>query len=137
MLELIYASAPVGTIDEVFTGARLKRVISAYTAGSTKNVQSNDKRLVNAVDVYESDFGVLKLFMHRDMPATTNSNAAVLFLSRKNNCVAVGEPLHILSKEEVAQTAHGTKGVIRGELTLEVKGELHQGKVSGLDTSFN
>lgn len=139
MLEMVYSDgpAPVGTIDEVYVGARLKRVISAYTAGQTKNVQANDKRLIFANDVVESDFGMLKLFMHRDMPSTTNSDATALFLSRKRNSIAIGEPVHILSKEEVAQTTHGTKGVIRGELTLEVKAESHQALASGLDTSFN
>lgn len=42
-----------GRPDEVYVGARLKRIISSYTAGATKNIASEDKRLVNAVDVYE------------------------------------------------------------------------------------
>jgi hypothetical protein len=50
--------------DECYVGSKLKRRISGFTAGSTKNVDAEDKRLVNAVDVYESDFGIVKLFMH-------------------------------------------------------------------------
>jgi len=137
VLEDIYGNAPVNTVDEVYVGARLKRVISAYSYGQTKNTFAEDKRMVNALDFYESDFGALKVFLHRDMPSTTNSDASVLYLSSKRNKIAIGEPVHILSKQEVSQTTHGTKGVIRGELTLEVTAEIHQGVISGLNTSFN
>jgi len=137
VLEDIYGNAPVGTVDEIYVGPRLKRVISAYSYGQTKNTFAEDKRMVNALDYYESDFGAQKVFLHRDMPATTNSDAAVLYLSSKRNKIAIGEPVHILSKAEVSQTTHGTKGVVRGELTVEVMAEKHQGSITGLDTSFN
>lgn len=52
-------------VKEAYMGSTLKRRISGFTAGSTKNTDSEDKRLVNAVDIYESDFGVVKLFLHR------------------------------------------------------------------------
>lgn len=46
-------------VDAVYVAAAGKRLVSGFTAGSTKNIDSKDKRLVNAVDVYESDFGVV------------------------------------------------------------------------------
>jgi hypothetical protein len=53
-------------IDAVYTPMKGKRRISAFTAGATKNVETTDRRLVNAVDVYESDAAKLvKLFAHR------------------------------------------------------------------------
>ncbi len=124
-----------GNIDEVYTCSRLKRVISSFTADNTKNVQANDRRLVVSTDVIVNDFGMQKLFIHRQMPSTTNSDAAVLFLNRRLNAVAIGDPVHVLSKEEVAQTGHSGKGVIRGELTCEITESL-QGQVTGLDTGF-
>ena len=51
--------------DAVYVGAKGKRVISGFTAGSTKFTQVGDKRLINTIDVYESDFGVVKLFPYR------------------------------------------------------------------------
>jgi hypothetical protein len=122
---------------ECYVGSRLKRVISAYTAGSTKNVNSADKRLTNVTDVYESDYGIVKIFYHRYALSTTNSNATALFVDMSRLAIAIGEEIHQLSDAEVAQTKHGKMGVIRGELTLEVRGERHMNQLVGLDTSFN
>lgn len=53
-------------IDAVYTPMKGKRRVSAFTSGATKMVQLNDRRLVNAVDVYESDAAkMVKLFAHR------------------------------------------------------------------------
>lgn len=53
-------------VDAVYTPMKGKRRISAFTAGSTKNIDAKDRRLVNSVDVYESDAAKLvKLFAHR------------------------------------------------------------------------
>jgi hypothetical protein len=43
-----------------------KRRISSFTAGATKEVDINDRRLILAVDVYQSDAAkMVKLFPHR------------------------------------------------------------------------
>jgi len=53
-------------VDEVYGDMYMKRKISSWTAGSTKFTKVEDKRLINAVDVYESDAAkVVKLFAHR------------------------------------------------------------------------
>ena len=133
LAELIYLQG--GRPDEVYVGARLKRIISSYTAGNTKNIAADDKRLVNAVDVYESDFGLMKLFLARDMLTGTNANAIMMIENRKFK-MAVGEPVNVLPTEEVAQDTNGTKGVIRGELTLEVLGERHNAAAFALSNEF-
>lgn len=52
--------------DAVYTPMKGKRRISAFTAGATKQVDLSDRRLVNAVDVYQSDAAkMVKLFPHR------------------------------------------------------------------------
>jgi len=124
-----------GRPDEVYVGARLKRIISSFTGGATKNIASDDKRLVNAVDVYDGDFGLLKIFMARDMLTGTIANAIAVIENRKFK-MAIGEPVHVLSPEEVAQDTHGTKGVVRGEVTLEVLGEIHCMKATALSMDF-
>ena len=63
-----------GTVDEVYVGKTLKRRISGFTAGNTKNVDATDKRLVNSIDVYESDFGIVKLFKHRFITVSGDTN---------------------------------------------------------------
>lgn len=53
-------------IDAVYVPMKGKRRISAFTSGANKNVDLQDRRLVNAVDVYESDAAkMVKLFKHR------------------------------------------------------------------------
>lgn len=125
-----------GRPDEVYVGAKLKRVISSYTAGATKNVASSDKRLTLAVDVYESDFGVQKIFLARDMLTGTNANGIMMVENRKFK-MAIGEPVNTLPESEVAQDTNGTKGVVRGEMTLEVLGERQNAKATGLSGLFN
>jgi len=125
-----------GRPDEVYVGAKLKRIISNFTAGATKNIASSDKRLTLAVDVYESDFGIQKIFMSRDM-LTGAVAESIIMIENKKFKMAIGEPIHVLPSSEVAQDTHGTKGVVRGELTLEVLGEAHCSKATGLSATFN
>ena len=125
-----------GEPDEVYVGARLKRVISNYTAGVTKYLKVDDKRMVNAVDVYESDFGILKIFKARDM-LTGDLSAAIIVIQNDSFKMAIGEPIHPLPPEEVAQTANATMGVIRGELSLEALGERHNASATALSEVFN
>lgn len=112
--------------DEVYVGSYLKRVISGYTAGSTKFATiEDDKRLVNVVDVYEGDFGVHKIFKHREVPTNTvvaidSSKWRVAYLNGRR-------PKHI----PIAKTGSSTKGMIEGELTLEALNEKSSAKRSG------
>lgn len=111
--------------DEVYVGSYLKRVISGYTAGATKQIQSEDKRLTNSVDVYEGDFGIHKIFLHREVPTNTllavdSSKWRVAYLSGRR-------PTHV----PLAKTGSSTKGMIEGELTLEALNEASSAKRSG------
>lgn len=64
-------------IDAVYTPMKGKRRISAFTAGATKQVDTKDRRLVNAVDVYESDAAKLvKLFPHRHVTVGIGAGGA-------------------------------------------------------------
>lgn len=105
-------------VDAAYVGAKGKRVISGFTAGSTKNVEAKDKRLIASVDVYESDFGIVKLFLHRfvnDVLAAANtgniallneSTWAIAFLREANNF-------------DAPKGGDYEKGSIIGEATLE------------------
>lgn len=111
--------------DEVYVGSYLKRVISGFTAGSTKYTEVTDRRLTNVVDVYEGDFGVHKLFKHREVPTNTvvaldSTKWRVAYLNGRR-------PKHI----PLAKTGSATKGMIEGELTLEALNEKSSAKRSG------
>ena len=64
-----------GDVDEIYAGFWLKRKISGFTAGATKNVDIKDKRLTNTVSVYEGDFGIQKIFKLRELNSTGGSTA--------------------------------------------------------------
>jgi len=115
-------------VNAVYTTMKGKRRISGFTAGATKNVETTDKRLVNAVDVYESDAASLvKLFAHRyvtvsgdytgaatpgfDVLALNEGSWAIAYLSgREPQTVDLGKTGDAESKEIVT------------ELTLEARG---------------
>lgn len=132
--ELAYGTG--GRPDEVYVGYRLKRIIASFTAGSTKTVPQQDKRLTNAVDVYEDDNGVKRIFLSRDMLTGAVANSLAVLDIRKFR-MAIGEEIHELPDNEVAQTAHGKIGIYRGELTEEVLAERHSAVAFGLSDLFN
>lgn len=109
-----------GQVDEVYVGATLKRRISGFTGGATKNIDSEDKRLVNAVDVYESDFGVVKIFLHRHVTVSGDTNNDIVGIDSGTWAVA-----HLREPKQVplAKDGDNSKGMIIGEFTLEGRAE--------------
>jgi len=111
--------------DEVYVGSYIKRVISGYTAGATKFDKSEDKRLTNVVDVYEGDFGVHKIFLHREVP--TNSVVALDSSKWRVAYLNGRRPKHV----PLSKTGSSTKGMLEGELTLEALNEKSSAKRTG------
>jgi hypothetical protein len=104
-------------VDEVYGGMYMKRKISGFTAGSTKNVDSKDKRLINAVDVYEADAAsMVKLFAHRYMTISGDTNYDILGINADMFKVAY---LRKPFTRELAKTGDAAKGEVVTELTLE------------------
>lgn len=101
-----------------------KRKISGFTSGSTKFTESSDRRLYNAVDVYEADAArMVKLFAHRYVTLASE------FATLNYDIVGIDEDkfkIAYLRKpfvRELAKTGDSTKGEVVGEQTLEC---LHQ-----------
>ena len=109
------------TVDEVYGDMYMKRKISGFTAGATKNVNSSDKRLINTVDVYESDAAkVVKLFAHRYVNLSSNGATVVGhdLVGIKNDRFRIA----YLRKPEMidlAKTGDSDKGEFVTEYTLE------------------
>lgn len=132
----VWASSQTSTggADAAYVGATGKRVISGFTAGNVRNIDAKDKRLVNAVDVYESDFGVIKIFKHRfinsvlaaantgNLALLTESTWAIAFLREPNNY-------------DAPKGGDYEKGAIIGEGTLEGRYEAANMVVKGI-TNF-
>lgn len=115
--------------SEVYVGGTLKRDISGFTAGNVKNVQADDKRLINSVDVYISDFGMHKIFLHRNVP--NGANAKMM--------VAINPKYHLKSflqgrrtkMEKMAKDGDRERAQIITEVTLEHRGQATGAVVGG------
>ena len=64
--------------------------------------------------VYEDDLGMKKIFLSRDM-LTGAANCSLALLDIRKFRMAIGEEIHELPLQEVAQTQHAQTGVQRGE----------------------
>lgn len=119
IINLIYNSSDT-VADEVYVGAQLKRDISGFTAGNTRFISADDKRLARPVDVYESDFGVHKVFLHRNMPNGANLKG---FLAIKNDMWKVswlkGRRTKVL---DLTADGDRERAMLVSELTLEARG---------------
>lgn len=68
-------------IDAVYGDMYIKRKISGFTAGAVKNVETTDRRLVNAVDIYQADAASnVRLFAHRYVTISGDTNHDVVGL---------------------------------------------------------
>ena len=108
-------------VNAVYVPMRLKRRISGFTAGATKNVNLTDRRLVNAVDVYEADAArMVKLFAHRYVYVSGDNNYDVVGINEDLFKVAY---FRKPKTQELAKTGDSSKGEVISELTMEC---LHQ-----------
>lgn len=121
ILQGIYDSGTDLNVDKAFTGAALKRVISGYTAGSTKFTQAEGNKLYNSFSVYESDFGVVTVMLEREVPTTAGNKALLLLDSSKWRVAYLtdGRPQHI----PLATIGSAKRGMLEAELTLEALNE--------------
>jgi hypothetical protein len=93
-----------------------KRVISkTFTGSATKYKNADDKKIVNAIDVYESDFGQVQIVPDRFTPA-----GDVFVLDPEFVKIADLQPTRQL---ELARTGHTENKLIQSEYTLEVGNE--------------
>ena len=101
--------------DLILVSGNLKRDISLFTAGNTRNVGAEDKRLVRAISVYESDFGIHELRAHKDMPAASTTTGHGMLMLRKELCKIgyLRNPKHVAN----SVTGDNKKGHVVTELT--------------------
>lgn len=114
-------------VDAIYSPMKGKRRISAFTAGATKQVDINDRRLVLAVDVYQADAAkMVKLFPHRhvtvsgDYGTTATPGFDVLALTEDTWATAwYRKPF----TKALAETGDFTAKQLITELTLEARQE--------------
>lgn len=104
-------------VNAIYAPIYLKRKISGFTAGSTKYTETIDRRLVAAVDVYQSDAAsMVKLFKHRYVTVTGDTNYDLVGIDESKFKVAYLRKPQVV---ENAKTGDATNGEVKGELTLE------------------
>jgi hypothetical protein len=81
MLNSIYSQG--GNPEQVYVSPKVKRQVSAFTvpgaaAGTphARNIAAVDKKLVGAIDFYDSDFGLIQIVLYRWVPESTNITTA-------------------------------------------------------------
>lgn len=141
-LDQIYGSG--GNPEQVYVSRKVKRQISAFTlTQQNRNIAAVDKRLVSAIDFYDSDFGLIQVVLDRWIPESTNAagvtatasatatGGQMFFLQRNMNRLAWLRPM---KHELVGKRGDSVAGIVVGEVTLEV---LDSGQSSGRILSVN
>lgn len=115
--------------DMVLTTLRLRQKLSTFTAGNTKYVDASEKRLTRKVMVYESDFGVHRIFGHKDVTnsAATPGPRVLLLKEDKWRLAYLRKP----EETQLAKDGSRTNGMIEGEVTLEYLAERANAQRSG------
>jgi hypothetical protein len=118
-----------GKPDTIMTGSFNKQVFSTFTGRSSPIEQASSKKIVAAVDAYESDFGTLKVVPNRfqrqrDVFAFQMDMWAAAFMNGRR---MVSVPL--------AQVGDSVRRLILSEYTLESRNEKASALVTDLTTS--
>jgi hypothetical protein len=121
-LQAIWANG--GKPDTSYVFGAQKRVISGFTGGNTKNVNAADKKIVNSVGYYDSDFGGMEIKLDRyvDSHMVLNLTPSLFKTSW----------LRKTKHTDVAKTSSSTKGVIEADFTLTSLQEKGSGKILNL-----
>ena len=116
-----------GDPSMVMLGSFNKQVLSSFTGGATKFDPAENKRLVNAVDVYESDFGALTVVANR----FSRSRSAYV-LSPDMFATAFLRDFKLM---DLAKTGDADKQALITEYTLVSKNEKASGGIFDLTTA--
>ena len=116
-----------GDPSMIMLGSFNKQKLSGFTGGSTKMTQADDKRLVAAIDIYESDFGSMTVVPNR--------------FSRNRDCFVIQPDMWAVAylrdfqMLDLAVTGDAQKKAMLAEYTLVSKNEAASGAVFDLTTA--
>ena len=127
VLSAIWVSG--GKPDMIVTGAFNKQQFSTFTGRSSPIEQASSKKIVAAVDAYESDFGKLKVVADRFTRARD-----VLVLESEKWAIAYVNGRKFVSLD-IAPTGDAQKREILSEYTLVARNEKSSGIIADLTTS--
>ena len=112
-----------GNVKYAIVGPANKRLISkTFNGTATKYKDQDDKKIISAIDYYESDFGTIEIVADRFSNA-----ASVLLIDPEYVSICELQPTRQL---ELARTGHTENRLIQWEGTLEVGNQKAHGIVS-------
>ena len=116
-----------GDPSMIMLGSFNKQVLSGFTGGSTRFDPAENKRLVAAVDVYESDFGAMTV-----VPNRFSRSRSAYVIQPDMWGVAFLRDFQLM---DLAKTGDATKQALLAEYTLVSKNEAASGGIFDLTTS--
>ena len=116
-----------GEPDTIMVGSFNKQALSAFSGGSTRNIDATGKTLVNAIDVYVSDFGTMQV-----VPNRFQRSRSALVLEMDKFQMADLRPL---TRSDLAKSGDTDRVQLIMETTLVSLQEAASGGVFDLSTS--
>ena len=116
-----------GDPDTVMVGAYNKTVISTFTGNATRFKGAEDRTLVAAIDIYDSDWGELEIIANR-----FQVSESCLILQMDMWACAYLRPVQMY---DLAKTGDSERRQILAEYTLESRNEKASGAVFDCTTS--
>jgi hypothetical protein len=113
-----------GEPDQLIVSGSNKVNISALTTSNTKNIDAKKKEMVEAIDVIDTDFGRVEIKASR-----FQSDTQIFVLDPQYIAVAW---LRRFKKKDLPSSEDAVSGIIKGEMTLEFKGESGQAMIKDL-----
>lgn len=116
-----------GNPKQAFMGPYQKRQFSAFAGTGNYRRPIENTKIVNTVDVYVHDFGMLALKPHRIMPTDTVFFPDMQYWKARN--------LRPVRREQIAKSGDSEKYFLITEGTLESSQEAASGRITNLTTS--
>ena len=118
LFQLVWDNTGV-QVNAVYADMYIKRKISGFTAGATKYFTQDDRRLINAIDVYQADAAsMVKLFPHRYVTVSGDAGHDIVGINEDFQKIAyLRKPI----VQQLAKVGDSTDGQVTVEATLETQ----------------
>lgn len=116
-----------GNVDTIYVGGFNKQQFSTFTGNATRFDPTQSKKLTSSIDIYESDFGEIKVVPSRHVPL----RSAYLV---QTDMWAIAY-LRDFGRTDIAKRGDAEEALLNVEYTLECRNEKSSGIVDDLTTS--
>lgn len=118
------AWAQGGVPEMAVVSGKNKRTVSGFTAGSQKTRDQKEKKAINVIDIYQSDFGEVTLLAHRQQ-----TDSRIDIIEQQHFRVGFLVPF---KREDLPKKGHKIEKVITGQCTLECRAKDAHSCITGI-----